>query len=442
VQLAIFGLGYVGVVSAACLARDGHHVIGVDPNHIKVDFVNSGKSPIVEPGLENLIRIAVDSGLLMATDNFAEAVLRSGIIFVCVGTPGMSNGSLDLGFVRRVCEQIGGALKKGCEYKVVVVRSTMLPGSMESVVIPTLEAASGKRVNVEFGACINPEFLREGTAIHDFDNPPKTIIGAADERATVDVRKLYDGLKAPMFVTNLRTAEMTKYADNCWHALKVSFANEIGRLSKAMAIDSRELMRIFCEDHKLNISRAYLRPGFAFGGSCLPKDVRAVTYQGRSTDVNTPVLSAILPSNRVQIDHALSLIYATGKKQIGLLGLSFKAGTDDLRESPMVTMVERLLGKGYQVSIFDQNVRLASLVGANRDYILNHIPHIGSLLKPDAREVFSESDVIVLATDEQVFGELVRAHGGGKFLIDLVGTWELASSANNSIDGHYAGIAW
>jgi GDP-mannose 6-dehydrogenase len=442
VRLAIFGLGYVGVVSAACLARDGHRVSGVDPNSTKTELVNKGRSPIVEPGLADLIRAATESDRLKAGNDVQSAVDASDLLLVCVGTPGHENGSLDLGYVRRVCEQIGAALRSSSEYKVVVIRSTMLPGSMATVVIPALEANSGKRAGHEFGVCINPEFLREGCAIYDYDNPPKTVIGAMDDRSAAPLKELYGHLAAPMLVTDLQTAELAKYADNSWHALKITFANEMGRLCKAVGVDSRKLMQLFCEDRKLNISSAYLRPGFAFGGSCLPKDVRALTHYSRSRDVNTPVLSAILPSNRVQIDHALSLIYASGKRRIGLLGLSFKEGTDDLRESPIVTIAERLIGKGYELSIFDRNVKLANLIGANRDYILNHIPHISRLLAEDPATLFERSELIVMATGEKYFGDLVRSHGRGKPVVDLVGAWTNAAEPEALRGGNYEGIAW
>ena len=441
-KLAIFGLGYVGVVSAACLARDGHTVVGVDPNPTKTGLVNSGKTPIIEPGLAMLIRDGVEAGRLKATADVAAAVAHAQLMLVCVGTPGHGNGSLDLTFVRRVCAEIGAVLREATEFKVIVIRSTMLPGSMASVVIPALEESSGKKAGLDFGVCINPEFLREGSAIYDYDNPPKTVIGATDERASLAMQGLYAHLNAPMLLTDLQTAEMVKYADNSWHALKVTFANEMGRLCKAMGVDARELMKLFCEDRKLNISSAYLKPGFAFGGSCLPKDVRAVTYQGRLLDVDTPVLSAVLASNRVQIDHALSMVYATGKRRIGLMGLSFKEGTDDLRESPIVTLAERLIGKGYEVLIFDRNVKLASLVGANKDYILNHIPHIGRLLVTDPETLFGRSEVIVLATGEKDFGELVSRQARNHVLIDLVGAWTLDRGEAAEIVERYEGIAW
>lgn len=441
-KLAIFGLGYVGVVSAACLARDGHTVVGVDPNPTKTGLVNSGKTPIIEPGLAMLIRDGVEAGRLKATADVAAAVAHAQLMLVCVGTPGHGNGSLDLTFVRRVCAEIGAVLREATEFKVIVIRSTMLPGSMASVVIPALEESSGKKAGLDFGVCINPEFLREGSAIYDYDNPPKTVIGATDERASLAMQGLYAHLNAPMLLTDLQTAEMVKYADNSWHALKVTFANEMGRLCKAMGVDARELMKLFCEDRKLNISSAYLKPGFAFGGSCLPKDVRAVTYQGRLLDVDTPVLSAVLASNRVQIDHALSMVYATGKRRIGLMGLSFKEGTDDLRESPIVTLAERLIGKGYEVLIFDRNVKLASLVGANKDYILNHIPHIGRLLVTDPETLFGRSEVIVLATGEKDFGELVSRQARNHVLIDLVGAWNFDRGEAAEIVERYEGIAW
>jgi GDP-mannose 6-dehydrogenase len=442
VKIAIFGLGYVGVVSAVCLARDGHEVLGIDPNSVKTDLVNQAKSPIVEPGLDVLLQSTVAAGRLRASADHANAVRHCDLMLVCVGTPGAANGSLDLRYVRRICEQIGEALAGIDEFKIVAIRSTLLPGSMQSVVIPTLEKASGKRAGEHFGVCINPEFLREGTAIYDSDHPPKTVIGANDERTAGPVRAIYAKLEAPMIVTDLRTAEMLKYVDNSWHALKVTFANEMGRLAKAMNVDGRALMRLFCMDTKLNISPTYLRPGFAFGGSCLPKDVRALTYQGKLLDVETPVLSSILASNHLQVDRALTLIRETTHRRIGLLGLSFKEGTDDLRESPIVALAEQLIGKGFELLIFDRNVKLASLVGANRDYILNHIPHIGRLLVDDPAELFAKSDVVVIATAEKEFASLIARDGSGKVIIDLVGTSDLSNSATQHALKSYDGIAW
>lgn len=441
-KIAVFGLGYVGVVSAACLARDGHTVFGVDPNAVKVDFLSQGKSPIVEPGLDELIASAVAAGRLVAGSDHAAAVAQCDLLMVCVGTPGQANGSLDLTYVRRVVQQIGAQLAGGGPYKVVVVRSTLLPGSMQSVVIPILEDSSHRQAGKDFGVCINPEFLREGSAIYDYDHPPKTVIGALDERAAGIVRELYAALKAPLVLTDPRTAEMVKYIDNSWHALKVTFANEVGRLCKAMGIDARLAMRLFCMDAKLNISSAYLRPGFAFGGSCLPKDVRALTYQGRLLDVDTPVLGSILASNQLHIAHALAMIRATGRRRVGLLGLSFKEGTDDLRESPIVTLAEQLIGKGYELTVYDQNVRLASLVGANREYILNHIPHIGRLMVDRPEQLLEHCDVVVVASADREFGPLLGNLPAGKSVIDLVGAWNTAEGKSTAHMDAYDGIAW
>ena len=441
-KIAVFGLGYVGVVSAACLVRDGHEVLGVDPNAVKVGFLRQGKSPIVEPGLDELIAAATAAGRLTAGSDTVAAVAQCDVLMVCVGTPGQPNGSLDLSYVRRVVQQIGAQLAEATAYKVVVIRSTLLPGSMQSVVIPILEEASRRKAGREFGVCINPEFLREGSAIYDYDHPPKTVIGASDERAAATVRELYTALSAPLLLTDLRTAEMVKYIDNSWHALKVTFANEVGRLCKAMGVDARLAMRLFCMDTKLNISGAYLRPGFAFGGSCLPKDVRALTYQGRLLDVDTPVLSSILASNQLHIAHALAMVRATGRRRVGLLGLSFKEGTDDLRESPIVTLAEQLIGKGYELSVYDRNVRLASLVGANREYILNHIPHIGRLMVDRPEQLLEQSDVVVVACADREFVPLLEKLPAGKSVIDLVGAWSATESAHRPDMEAYDGIAW
>jgi GDP-mannose 6-dehydrogenase len=441
-KIAVFGLGYVGVVSAACFARDGHSVIGIDPSTIKVDFLRRGKSPIVEPGLEELIGAVVGAGRLAAGSDYAAAVAHSDVLMVCVGTPGQANGSLDLTFVRRVVQQIGEQLGAGGGYRVVVIRSTLLPGSMQSVVIPILEEASHRKAGSDFGVCVNPEFLREGTAIYDHAHPPKTVIGASDERAASIVRELYATLAAPLILTDLRTAEMLKYVDNSWHALKVSFANEVGRLSKAMDVDGRQVMRLFCMDTKLNLSSAYLRPGFAFGGSCLPKDLRALTNQARSLDVDTPVLSSILASNQLHIAHALAMIRTTGKRRVGLLGLSFKEGTDDLRESPIVTLAEQLIGKGYELLVYDRNVRLASLVGANREYILDHIPHIGRLMVDRPAQLVEHAEVMVVASASAEFAELLRTLPAGKCIIDLVGAWDAADGQGAVARERYDGIAW
>lgn len=437
-RIAVLGLGYVGVVSAACLARSGHTVAGVDPNKTKTDLVNLGRSPIVEPGLEAIIAEAVAGGRLFASDDVASAVQSSEILFICVGTPSQPNGSLDLGFVKRVCEQIGTQLSLATDYKLVAVRSTMLPGSMESLVIPTLERLSGRKAGVDFGVCINPEFLREGTAIHDYDNPPRTVIGSTDERSASILSSIYRTIEAPLVVTSISIAELIKYVDNSWHALKVAYANEIGRIAKAMGIDSRSVMELMCLDTKLNISPAYLRPGYAFGGSCLPKDVRALTFKSREMDVDTPILRAILPSNNVHVDHALALVRSTGRQRIGVIGLSFKEGTDDLRESPVVTLVEKLLGKGYDVRIYDGNVHLSSLLGANLEYILKHIPHVGKLLVEDPQEMFDHAEVLIIATPDKQLTDSICNAASGRIVVDLAG---LPATVAGGID-NYQGISW
>ncbi len=436
-KISIFGLGYVGVVSAACLAKEKHEIVGVDPNPTKVDLINKGMSPIVEEGTTELIQQAVSNGLLRATHDAAEAVCASELSLICVGTPSQSNSSLDLKYVRKVCEEIGKALANKAEFHVVVCRSTMLPGTLRGLVIPTLEEFSGKKAGEDFGVCNNPEFLREGTAVYDFYNPPKTVIGQTDERSGHMVAELYAGLKAPLIRTNIETAEMVKYVDNVWHALKVSFANEIGSICKALKIDSHKVMDIFCQDTKLNLSPYYMKPGFAFGGSCLPKDVRALTYKAKSLDLNVPLLNSIIPSNRNQVETGLKMITSLGKKKIGVLGFSFKAGTDDLRESPLVEVIERLLGKGYEIRIYDRNVSMARLVGANRDFLLNHIPHISKLMVESIEEVLKHAEVVVVGNKDKEFGGLCEKLREGQQIVDLVRTTEQLTE-----EGKYHGICW
>jgi GDP-mannose 6-dehydrogenase len=417
-RISIFGLGYVGVVSTACLAADGHSVIGVDPTSTKTELMNAGKSPIVEQEVDQLLAAYTANGQIRATHDAQRAVAESELSLVCVGTPSQINGALDLRFVRAVCEEIGAALKLKTEFHTVVIRSTILPGTMRNVVIPTLEAASGKVAGKDFGVCNNPEFLREGTAVYDYRHPPKTVIGSLDARSGERLVKLYEHLDAPLIQTTVEVAEMVKYVDNCWHALKVGFANEIGSLCKALSIDSHRVMEIFCQDLKLNLSPYYLKPGFAFGGSCLPKDLRAINSQSRKLDLSLPILGSILPSNGEHLQRAIDLVLAQGKRKIGILGLSFKAGTDDLRESPAVDLVERLIGKGCEVSIYDRNVEMASLVGANKDYILNQIPHISRLLVSSLSEITSRCEVLVIGNRSPEFEAVLQGHAGK--VIDLV----------------------
>ena len=436
-RISIFGLGYVGAVSAGCLAKDGHEVIGVDPNPYKVELINAGQTPIVERQLGKLIEGAVKAGKLRATQDVAEAVSRSELSLVCVGTPSLPNGNLDLQYVRRVCEEIGQALKEKAKFHVVAMRSTMLPGSMQGTVIPLLEETSGKPAGFRFGICFHPEFLREATAVHDFYHPPKTVIGETDRRSGDLLASLYRKIDAPMIRTDIETAEMVKYTDNAWHALKVGFANEIGSICKSSGIDGQDVMDVFCQDTKLNISPYYLKPGFAFGGSCLPKDLRALTYKSRNLDLDLPILCSILSSNERHIQRGLRMIMDKGSKKVGILGLSFKAGTDDLRESPIVEVTERLIGKGYDLRIYDQNVRLASLVGANRDYILNHIPHISALIVESLDQVLEHADTVVIGNDDAQFRNIPRRLRRGQVAVDLVRVANVRSEA-----GRYDGICW
>lgn len=436
-KISLFGLGYVGAVSAGCLSADGHDVIGVDPNETKVALVNAGVSPIIEKDIGEMIAASVEARRLRATTDVREAVLATELSLICVGTPSQLNGNLDLSHVRKVCEEIGRALREKSGFHVVVGRSTMLPGSMRNVVIPTLEGYSGKQAGVDFGVCNNPEFLREGTAVYDYRNPPKTVIGESDPRAGDLLVTLYEKMSAPLVRVDIETAEMVKYADNAWHALKVTFANEIGNLCKAVGIDGHKVMEIFCQDTKLNLSPYYLRPGFAFGGSCLPKDVRALTYKARMLDLDLPVLNAILPSNARQVQQGIAMVTAPEKKRIGVLGFAFKAGTDDLRESPMVELIETLLGRGYELRLYDRNVNLATLTGANRDYILNHIPHISRLMVDSLEQVLDFAEVIVIGNGAEEFRSVPDSLRPGQSVVDLV-----RISPRVSEPGCYDGICW
>jgi GDP-mannose 6-dehydrogenase len=436
-RISVFGLGYVGTVSAGCLASDGHEVIGVDPMHAKTDLINKGRSPIVEADISEIIESTVKAGRLRATDDSAQAIRETALSFVCVGTPSQANGNLDLRYIRRICEQIGEALKSKKERHTVVIRSTILPGTMHKIVIPTLEEFSGKKAGVDFGVCNNPEFLREGSAVNDFRCPPKTVIGELDQASGDILATLYEKLEAPLIRTNLEAAEMVKYVDNGWHALKIGFANEIGNLCKSLNLDAHEVMKIFCQDQKLNISPAYLVPGFAFGGSCLPKDLRALSYQAKLHDLQLPILSSILPSNEMQITRGLQLITAKGHTRVGILGFSFKAGTDDLRESPLIEVIERLLGKGYDLRIYDKNVNIASLVGANRDFILNHIPHISKLMVGDIDTVLKHAQTVVIGNKDPDFKAVPERLQDGQFLVDFV---RIIDGRSNN--GKYDGICW
>jgi GDP-mannose 6-dehydrogenase len=436
-RISIFGLGYVGAVSAGCLANEGHSVIGVDPYQPKVDLINSGNTPVIETEIGEIVAKAVKAGTLKATTDVYDAVNNTEMSFICVGTPSLHNGALNLKYVRNVCEQIGSVLREKDSFHVVVARSTMLPGSMTDIVIPTLEEVSGKKAGTGFGICNNPEFLREGTAVYDFYNPPKTVIGETDSKSGDMLASIYQKMDAPLIRTDVHTAEMVKYSDNVWHALKVCFANEIGNISKAVGIDGHMVMDIFCQDTKLNLSPYYLKPGFAFGGSCLPKDVRALTYKAHSLDIDVPVLDSIIVSNKCQVEKGLKMIMEKGNRDVGILGFSFKAGTDDLRESPLVDIIERLIGKGYNLKLYDRNVNLASLVGANRDYILNQIPHISRLMVDSIDEVIDHAGTVVIGNGGTEFSTVPDRLRDDQVIVDLV-----RITPDSTQDVRYDGICW
>ncbi|MGE5469603.1 MAG: nucleotide sugar dehydrogenase [Bacteroidota bacterium] len=436
-KICVLGLGYVGVVSAACLAQEGHRVIGVDPEAIKVDIINAGWTPVVEQKIGNIIKEQVAAGRLSATTDAAAAIPFADLLFICVGTPSLANGGLDMRCVRRACEQIGEVLRQQETAPVVVVRSALLPGTMRQLVIPALEAASGKLAGADFGVCINPEFLREGTAVYDYYHPPKTVIGELGKSSGDILASLYARRPGPVIRTDIETAELVKYADNAWHALKIGFANEIGNICKAINIDAHRVMDIFCQDTKLNISSTYLKPGFAFGGSCLPKDLRALLDKADKLDLTLPILGAILASNQLQIERSLRTVVRQGKRRIGILGFSFKAGTDDLRESPVVELAERLIGKGYELRMYDRNVRMANLHGSNRDYIINHIPHLSRLMLPSIDAVLAHADTLIIGNAEPEFLNIAGRLRHGQNVIDLV-----RISDSRSVDGVYEGLCW
>lgn len=433
-KISIFGLGYVGCVSAACLADDGHEVLGVDTNETKVALLNDGLSPIVEPGLDQLIAKQRAEGRLHATAQAGPAVAGTDMSFVCIQTPSAANGSLNLQYVVRVAEEIGEALRDKRDFHVVVFRSTMLPRTMESVVLPVLSKASGKAPGVDFGVAYHPEFLREGSAIADYRQPPKTVIGSTDPRSADMVASLYKGMDAPLVQCGLRTAELVKYADNAYHATKVAFANEIGAICRATGVDSHELMDIFCQDTKLNLSATYLRPGYAFGGSCLPKDLRALSYLAKSLDIQVPLLDGTLSSNAAHKARALAMITNLGRKRVGVLGLSFKDGTDDLRESPTVELVEQLIGKGFHVRVYDPHVSISRLTGANKAYIDRELPHIATLLVDDVASLAADSDVLVATKRSGQYAEALAAVREDQVIVDLVRIFRHEHQIGSSYD--------
>lgn len=438
-SISVFGLGYVGSVSAACFAHKGNHVVGVDLNSSKVEALNAGRSPIVEAGLAEIVSECHKACRLHAITDTRAAVLQTDISLLCVGTPSKRNGKLDLSGVERVCEQIGEALKEKKGFHWVVLRSTVLPGTTEGVVVPTLEKASGKKANRDFGVCFHPEFLREGTAVSDFFEPPFTVIGSFEGISVQPIRELYSWAPENIFETTAATAEMVKYVCNAFHAIKVGFANEIGTLCREMRLDTEAVTEIFLTDTRLNISAAYLRPGFAFGGSCLPKDLRALAYRSKELDLRLPLLEAIMPSNVAHIERAVEAILRTNKRKIAVLGLSFKAGTDDLRESPLVHLVKRLLGEGCECKIWDENVALGRLIGSNRQFIEDTIPHVGSLLCPKLEEVVEGAEVVVIGTKLKDLDKLLRSLRSDALVLDLVHFFKKERLRDHQ---PYEGICW
>lgn len=437
-KVVIFGLGYVGTVSAACLADIGHEVIGTDINSVKVEMINQGKSPIVENQIDELVMKGVQTGKLCATTGDAADFDGADAAIICVGTPNQEDGSHSLDSVKRTCERIGQNIHRMADYPIIVMRSTVIPGTTEKLVIPIIEAESGKREGDDFGICFNPEFLREGTSIFDFYNPPFTVLGCRLKKTYERIHPLYKVIDAPVYQTEIRVAEMVKMISNTYHAAKITFANEVAKICKEYGIDSYQVMDLFCQDTKLNISSAYLKPGFAFGGSCLPKDIKALMYMGRQKNLDLPFIESIMRSNEGQIKAGFDLIAKTNKKQVGFLGFSFKDGTDDLRYSAQVELIERLIGKGYNVRLYDRNVSLAKIYGANKEFIEKEIPHISSLMCKSMEEVINHSEVIVIGNKDQSFTKVFELLKPGQIIVDLV---RIINERPN-LNGQYRGIGW
>jgi GDP-mannose 6-dehydrogenase len=420
-RISIFGLGYVGAVSLACLARDGHLVIGVDIDAAKLELIRSGKTPVVEEGMVDLMALMAASGRVSVTTDVVQAVMDSELSLICVGTPSAPNGSQDQSAMLKLAHDLGRAMRGKAGEHVFVFRSTLVPGTVEEVLNPIIERESGKKDGEGFHICFQPEFLREGTSIRDYDRPPYTIVGARSSAAVARLRELFGHLPCEFHATSIRAAEMVKYCCNNFHALKITFANETARLCEALNVNAFEVMDLVCKDRQLNISPAYLKPGFAFGGSCLPKDLRATLYMSKMRDVELPMHAGIMQSNRVHLDHAIAKVLASGKRRVGMIGLSFKTGTDDLRESPLVLLAEHFIGKGLALQVYDPEVHLSRLLGANRRFIEQHVPHLGSLMRSDIEGVIAESDLIVVGlSDARIFDALVQHLREDQTVLDLV----------------------
>jgi len=437
-NISIFGLGYVGAVSLACLARDGHRVVGVDVDQAKLDLISAGKTPVVEEGMIELMAQVAASGRVEVTRDTNEAVAKTELSLVCVGTPSAPNGSQDQSAMLRLAKDLGAALRGKRTPHVIVFRSTLVPGTVEEVLRPIVERESGGKDGVDFHVCFQPEFLREGSSVRDYDKPPFTIVGASAEAPVETLKRLFGHLPCPYHATSIRAAEMLKYACNNFHALKITFANETARLCETLGVDPFEVMDLVCRDTQLNISTAYLKPGFAFGGSCLPKDLRATTYFAKTRDVEVPMLGNILQSNRQHIDHAIAKVLASGRRRVGMIGLAFKTGTDDLRESPLVLVAEQLIGKGLSLLVYDPEVHLSSLLGANRRFIETHVPHIGALMRRDLASVVAESDLLVVGlSDAGTLAGLIEHVRPDQIVLDLVNM-----PGRENLRGRYVGLCW
>lgn len=437
-KISIFGLGYVGAVSLGCLARDGHEVIGVDIDQIKLDLITEGQTPIIEEGMADLMSDVAKSGLVNVTQDVNAAISNSEISFICVGTPSATNGSQNQSALLRLSEQIGLAIANKDDYHIFVLRSTVTPGTLEDVMRPIIEEKSGKKDGVDFDLCFQPEFLREGSSIKDYDNPPYTVIGSNSDRASNKIRDLFGHLPCEFHVCSIKTAEMLKFCCNDFHALKITFANEVGRLSQPLGVDPHEVMGLICKDTQLNISPVYLKPGFSFGGSCLPKDLRATVHMAKMRDVEVPMLTGILQSNKIHTEHAINEVLETGKRKVGMIGLSFKSGTDDLRESPMVTLTEQFIGKGVELAIYDPEVNLSRLLGANKHYINESIPHIGELMVDDCEELIRNCDVLVVGLNDNALVDLIhKTVRPEQVILDLVNIPE-----HETLDCDYRGVCW
>lgn len=435
-KISIFGLGYVGCVSLGCLAKNGHTVIGVDVSLDKVNQINSGIATIVENEIDDIIAEQHQKGKISATHDVHYAVHNSEISIIAVGTPSTEKGHLNLEYIFAVAEAIAEALKTKNEFHVIALRSTIMPGTCEKFA-RIIEEKSGKVYNQDFTVADNPEFLREGTAVKDYYNPPLTLIGSDSEIGSQKLRSLYEELPGEIIVTDVKVAEIMKYVNNTFHALKISFANEVGNICSSLGIDSHEVMDIFCKDKQLNISPYYFKPGFAYGGSCLPKDLKGLQTLAHDLYIQAPVIEGIDKTNDIQKQRAVSLLSKYFGKKIAVLGLSFKAGTDDLRNSPSVELVETLIGRGFDLSIYDRNIQLAKLTGKNKEYIDKRIPHLSSLLVENLELLIDKSDVIVISNKEKQFTEAIQSVKG-KTIIDLVKVDSPALKEQNT----YIGINW